>query len=44
MRLKSYDHFDFRKRVAYYPEQKRLFHRASMLFSTSSAIAFRGFD
>ncbi|MGH7063280.1 MAG: hypothetical protein ACREET_04290 [Stellaceae bacterium] len=26
MRLKSNDRFDFRKRVAYYPEQKRLFH------------------
>ena len=27
MQLKSTDRFDFRKRVAYYPEQKRLFHR-----------------
>ena len=27
MQLKSNDRFDFRKRVAYYPEQKRLFHR-----------------
>jgi len=27
MQIKSHDRFDFRKRVAYYPEQKRLFHR-----------------
>ena len=27
MRLKSNARFDFRKRGAYYPEQKRLFHR-----------------
>jgi hypothetical protein len=27
MQLKSNDRFDFRKRVAYYPEQKRLFHQ-----------------
>jgi hypothetical protein len=27
MQPKSNDRFDFRKRVAYYPEQKRLFHR-----------------
>lgn len=27
MRLKSDDRFDFLKRVAYYPEQKRLFHK-----------------
>jgi hypothetical protein len=27
MQPKSNDCFDFRKRVAYYPEQKRLFHR-----------------
>lgn len=27
MRLKSSDRFDFRKRAAYYPEQKRLFHQ-----------------
>ena len=27
MRLKSNDRFNFRKRVAYYPEQKRLFHK-----------------
>jgi len=26
MRTKPNDRFDFRKRVAYYPEQKRLFH------------------
>ena len=27
MQLKSNDRFDFRKRVAYYPEAKRLFHQ-----------------
>ena len=27
MRLKTDDHFDFLKRAAYYPEQKRLFHK-----------------
>jgi hypothetical protein len=27
MQLKSNDRFDFRKRVAFYPEQKRVFHQ-----------------
>jgi len=43
MQLKSNDRFDFRKRVAYYPEQKRLFHRNArrQLQKLAAALGFK---
>jgi hypothetical protein len=48
MKLKSLDRFDFRKRVAYYPEQKHLFHRNArrQLQKLAAALGFNtgGYD